>query len=149
LPKVQAKRYYSLEKRREHKKNKGQVLTPPAPYRSWLEADVAASLRKLKRKFKYEQTKLSYVVPAQLHTYTPDFELDNGIIVETKGRWTAADRKKMGLIFEQHPEKDIRMLFALDNKISKNSRTKYSDWCEKRGIKYAIGAAVPQEWLDE
>jgi hypothetical protein len=148
-PRVLAKKHYSTEQRKKHRKDTGQVLLPPKPYKSWLEAGVANALKALKKKFQYEEVKLQYVVPAQVHTYTPDFKLDNDIIVETKGRWKAEDRKKMGLIYEQHPELDIRMLFATDNKISKNSKTRYSDWCEKRGIKYAIGTEVPKEWLDE
>lgn len=69
--------------------------------------------------------------------------------IEIKGRFTAQDRKKMSLIIEQHPELDIRMLLAKDNKISKNSRTKYSTWCTKRNIKFHVGTEVPQEWLEE
>ena len=124
-------------------------MIPPKPFRSWLEADVAKALNILGVTFEYEPFKIHYVIPAQSHTYTPDFTLPNGIIVETKGRWTSADRKKMSLVIEQNPELDIRMLFALDNKISPNSRTKYSDWCEKRDIKYAVGTAVPEAWINE
>ena len=149
LQRVRAKKYYSPIARKKYKQQKQKVLTPQEPYRSWLEADVAKALHMVSVKFEYEPFKIHYVIPAQAHTYTPDFELDNGIIVETKGRWTSADRKKMGLVIEQNPEMDIRMLFALDNKISPNSRTKYSTWCEKRDIKYAIGAEVPQEWINE
>jgi hypothetical protein len=129
-------------------KRKGKNLNAPAPYRSWLEADTAYQLKKQKIKFEYETQKIVYVVPAQTHVYTPDFVLPNGIIVETKGIWSADDRKKMGLIKEQHPDIDVRMVFGLDNKISKNSKTRYSTWCEKRGIKYAIGS-IPEEWLHE
>jgi len=99
--------------------------------------------------FYYEAITVHYVVPARVHTYRPDFPLENGIIVETKGRWTSADRKKMGFVMEQNPELDIRMLFALDNKIAAKSKLRYSDWCEKRGIKYAIGNKVPKAWLKE
>lgn len=99
--------------------------------------------------FTYEEDTLHYVVPAQTHTYRPDFKLPNGVFVETKGRWTAQDRKKMSLVIEQHPELNIHMLFALDNKISPNSRTCYSDWCTKRGIVHAFGTEVPKEWLRE
>ena len=129
---------------------KGKGLKPPEPYRSWLEADVAQDLKKKGVKFEYEATHLPYVEPATVRKYTPDLILNNGdLIVEIKGRWTAHDRRKMGFVIEQNPDKDIRMLFAIDNKISKNSKTRYSDWCRKRGIKYAIGTAVPEEWLNE
>ena len=150
LPRIQAKRYYSPVARKKYKEQKSKILLPPAPYKSWLEADVAQDLKKNKIPFEYEATRLNYVVPAQVHSYTPDFEMKkNQIIIETKGRWDSGDRKKMGLVIEQHPELDIRMLFALDNKISPRSKTRYSDWCKRRGIKYAIGTSVPTEWREE
>jgi len=131
-------------------RRKGKRLGPPEPYRSWLEADVAHALKKAKVKFEYETEKLAFVEPAQVRTYTPDLILGHGqMYVEIKGRFTALDRKKMSLVIEQNPQLDIRMLLAKDNTISKNSRTRYSTWCSKRGIKYAIGTEVPQEWLDE
>jgi hypothetical protein len=129
--------------------DKRKGLNPPEPFRSWLEADVAHDLSEQGVDFEYESETIIYVVPAQTHRYTPDIKLPNGIIVEVKGRWTAIDRKKMGLVLEQNPDKDIRILFAIDNKISKNSRTRYSTWCKRRGIKYAIGRAIPKEWLEE
>lgn len=141
--KHRAKRYYTLERR------KGKNWLPPEPYRSWLEADVAEQLRKSQAEIRYEEENLFYSIPATPHRYIPDFILPNGIVVEVKGRWTSHDRRKMGYVIEQNPDRDIRMLFAADNKISRTSRTRYSDWCEKRDIKYAIGRAVPAEWLEE
>jgi hypothetical protein len=78
--------------------------------------------------------------------YTPDFFLDNGVIIETKGRFTAADRRKHIAVREAHPELRIVMLFMRDNKIHKNSNTYYSDWCMSHDIEYAIGHPL-QEWL--
>jgi hypothetical protein len=137
------KRYLSPKTRR------GKGYAPPEPYRSWLEADVAQDLKRKKVDFEYETFTIPYVVPTTIRTYKPDIRLPNGIIVEIKGRWTAHDRSKMGYVIEQNPELDIRMLFAADNKISKNSRTRYSTWCSKRGIVYAVGTAIPEEWLNE
>ena len=140
----QASRYLSPSAR------KGKGLLPPDPYRSWLEADVAQDLKKQKVKFEYETERLAFVVPAKTRTYKPDLILFNGdLIVEVKGRWTAHDREKMAYVIEQHPDRDIRILFHKDNTISKNSKTRYSSWCKRRGIKYAIGDKVPDEWLEE
>lgn len=141
--KARATRYYSPAER------KGKQMLPPDPFRSWLEADVTHVLDVQRIPYRYEPEKLIYVEPSKTRTYTPDLILDNGIIVEIKGRWTAHDRRKMGYVTEQNPDRDIRMLFALDNKISKQSRTRYSDWCRKRNIKYTIGKEVPCEWLEE
>lgn len=57
----------------------------------------------------------------------------------------------MALVIEQNPDKDIRFLFMRDNKIQKTSKMRYSDWCEKRGIKCYVSedGHVPEEWLNE
>jgi len=95
--------------------------------------------------------KVQYVVPAKKRTYSPDFILPNGIIVEAKGKLDRAVREKMALVMEQNPHLDIRLLFMRDNKITRTSKTRYSDWCEKRGIKYAIDeqGRIPEEWIKE
>jgi len=79
--------------------------------------------------------------------YTPDFFLSNGVVIETKGRFTAADRRKMVAVRESHPDLDIKMLFMRDNKIHKNSQTKYSDWCVQHQFDYHVGKEVPERWL--
>lgn len=132
------------------KERKGKRLQPPEPYRSWLEADVANGLTERKIDFEYETKKITYVEPLKVRTYTPDLILfDEELIIEVKGRWTAIDRRKMGEVLEQNPELNIKMLFHKDNTISRNSRTRYSDWCRKRQIDYHIGIDVPQEWIDD
>lgn len=74
-------------------------------------------------------------------------EILSGLIVETKGRFTAADRKKHLLIKEQHPDLDIRFLFQRSaSRLSKKSKTTYADWCRKHGFQFA-DKVVPEEWL--
>jgi len=81
--------------------------------------------------------------------YTPDFLLPNGIIIETKGRFTPADRMKHLAIQKQHPNLDIRFVFSNSkSKLRKGAKTTYADWCDKNGFLYA-DKDVPQEWLDE
>jgi len=96
----------------------------------------------------YEPHYIPYVEPAKAKRYTPDFILENGIIIEAKGRFTAFDRAKHLLLRDQYPDEDIRFIFQYDNKISRTSKTRYSDWCEKHGFKYAI-REVPDEWVNE
>ncbi len=79
--------------------------------------------------------------------YTPDFFLSTGIIIEAKGRFTAADRRKMLAVKADHPELQLVICFMRDNKIRKNSQTKYSDWCEANGFDYSIGT-VKEEWIN-
>ena len=118
-------------------------------FRSGLEEKVAEYLTSKGVKFTFETMKIPYVKPETKHTYTPDFILDNGIIIETKGRWLLDDRKKHLLIRKQHPNLDIRILFQNANaKISKGSKTSYADFCEKHGIPYAH-REIPVAWLKE
>jgi hypothetical protein len=79
--------------------------------------------------------------------YTPDFFLANGVVIETKGRFTALDRKKALAILEQWPDVDYRLVFQRDNKLSKSSGTRYSTWAESKGIPWHIGRRVPKEWM--
>ena len=116
-------------------------------YRSGLEDKVAKQLELQGVKVEYETTKIKYVVPESLHTYTPDFVLPNGIIVETKGRFVVADRKKHLLVQQQYPDLDIRFVFSNSKtKISKGSKTSYADWCNKNGFTFA-DKEVPEQWL--
>jgi hypothetical protein len=118
-------------------------------YRSGLEDTIANQLDMMRVKYKYEELKISYTVPESKHKYTPDFQLPNGIIVETKGRFVTADRKKHLLVKQQHPELDIRFVFSNPRcKISKVSKTTYADWCDKYGFKYSA-KMIPEEWINE
>ncbi len=117
-------------------------------YRSGLEKSVNASLKNRKCKAKYECFKIEWEDLAY-RTYTPDFLLPNGIIIETKGRFTVEDRRKHLNIKQQHPNLDIRFVFTNSRcKIRKGSKTTYADWCVKNGFQYA-DKDVPQEWIDE
>ena len=118
------------------------------PCRSTTESKVFEDLQDRCVPFEYETTTLTYTTPAVEHKYIPDFKIGN-IFVEFKGWFKPEDRVKMLLVTTQHPELDIRMLFMKDCKLYKDSDTKYSDWCNKYGIKYAIGSTVPQEWIEE
>jgi hypothetical protein len=115
-------------------------------YRSGLEESVAEQLENAGMPYFYETTKIEYDVK-ETRKYTPDFILPNGIIVETKGRFVAADRKKHLLIRSQHPFIDIRFVFSNSKqKISKGSKTTYADWCDKFEFKYA-DKQIPEDWL--
>jgi hypothetical protein len=135
MKKVYSKRYHAIKN----------------GFRSGLEETIANQLTEKSVSYEYEEKKntVKYVVPASNHTYLPDFKLPNGIIVETKGRFVLADRKKHALIKEQHPELDIRFVFSNSNaKLSKGSKTTYAMWCDKLGIKYA-DKSIPDSWLSE
>lgn len=129
-------------------------------YRSGFEERVAADLEGRGIKFEYEPFSIEYQKPVRkaecaacggadvvrTHVYTPDFVLrKSGVIIECKGWFKATDRTKMLAIKKSRPELDIKMLFAEDKWTTKNKLTKYSGWCDKNGIDWAIGG-VPDEW---
>lgn len=117
-------------------------------YRSGLEDRISDQLKSLSVPFEYEKLKIKYEVN-EVRTYTPDFKLPNGIIVESKGRFVAADRKKHLLVRVQNPFLDIRFVFSNSKaKISKGSKTTYADWCDKHGFLYA-DKLIPEEWISE
>lgn len=129
-------------------KNKKQAARALG-YRSGFEVDIDESLKQQGIDGEYEKHVIQYIKPATKHKYHPDFKLPNGIFIETKGRFTAADRKKHLLIKDQNPELDIRIVFQNSKtKISKSSKTTYADWCTKYGILYA-DKTIPAEWINE
>lgn len=99
--------------------------------------------------FTYETLKIPYTIPASPHTYTPDFVLENGVIIESKGLFSVEDRKKHLLVKAQHPEYDIRFVFQNPHaRLYKGSPTTYAMWAEKNGFKWAK-KTIPEEWLKE
>ena len=116
-------------------------------FRSGLEDKVSQQLLDEGVPVKYEEMYIEYTRPQSSHKYTPDFELPNGIIIETKGRFMVADRKKHLLIKAQHPELDIRFVFSNSKaKLNKGSKTTYALWCTKHGFEFA-DRLIPRAWL--
>lgn len=129
-------------------------------YHSGFEELIAAQLEAAGVKFKYEDKAYNYFLPVyqsvckecgskdvqKKHRYTPDFFLENGVVLEVKGYFKTKDRKILKAMREQHPEIDLRAVFLYDNKLNKKSETRYSDWCKQNDIQYAI-KKVPPEWI--
>jgi hypothetical protein len=105
--------------------------------------------------YSYESVtlKYKYIIPAREKTerYTPDFPITTKsgktIYIETKGILTAENRKKY-LRVRDLLGIDLRFVFQKNNKIYKGSNTKYSEWAEKNGFKWAM-KTIPDEWLNE
>ena len=117
-------------------------------YRSGLEIKISDYLKELNVKFVYEGIKIEWEDLAY-RTYTPDFVLHNGIIIETKGRFTAADRRKHLAIKKQHPKLDIRFVFTNSkSKLRKGAKSSYADWCIKYDFRY-YDRIIPEDWLKE
>jgi len=122
--------------------------TTSSRYRSGLEELVINNLTQRNVRFKYEQLVLMWLKPRTEHKYTPDIELDNGIIIEIKGHLKREDRMKHLLIKQQFPKVDLRFVFGNSkNKIYKQSKTTYADWCRKNGFQFA-DKVIPKEWTN-
>lgn len=87
-----------------------------------------------KHNLRYETKSLPYTI---VHRYTPDWTVNDGTFIETKGLWTGADRTKIKTVLKQHPS--VKILMAFQNpkrKLSKTSSTTYADWCDRHGIQH-------------
>lgn len=130
------------------------------PLRSGLEREIHEQLTKSGIKFEYEPYKIPYrrrVVMGvcgkcgefnvyQRQNYLPDFVLENGVVIEVKGRLTARDRSKLLAVKSQHPEIDLRIIFGANNKLNKNKPKRYMNWASENNIKAAI-KMIPESWL--
>lgn len=120
-----------------------------ASYRSGLEVTLGDEIKAAGHQLRYELTRVAYVVPETRHHYKPDFTLDNGIVLEGKGMFTAEDRAKHLFVREQYPEMEIRFIFSAANaKITKGSNTTLADWCRKYGFQFAT-KHIPPAWFKE
>ena len=130
------------------RRSKVRIAAQKEGYRSNFEKQIADQAKKDSITYSYEppEGKIKWVDKEK--TYTPDFVLANGVIVEAKGRLTVHDRKKHLQIQAQHPDADIRFVFQYDNPITKGSKTRYTDWAEKNGFKWAM-KTIPKEWGKE
>lgn len=118
-------------------------------FRSGLEEKIGKVLSSLGVPFLFEAYEIPYVKPTTPHRYTADFFLENGIIIESKGRFLLEDRKKHLLVQKQHPDLDIRFVFSNSRtKLSKGAKSSYAQWCEKNNFMFA-DKVIPSVWLDE
>lgn len=111
-------------------------------FRSGFELNFAKDLKSRGIEYKYEEGLIHY---QQQRYYKPDFILDNGIVIETKGYFYSADRTKHRLIKKQHPDLDIRFVFMNPDSKGENSKLTNAQWCDKFGFKYAK-LTLPKEW---
>lgn len=117
-------------------------------YRSGLEVETARYLEERGYQYHYEKLKIEWEDHAY-RWFTPDFVLDNGIIIETKGLFSAEDRRKHIEVKRQHPHLDIRFVFSnASAKLYKGSKTTYRQWCEQQGFLWAH-RVIPLTWLEE
>lgn len=126
--------------------------------RSNFEHEVYQKLKSIVPKgavIEYESEKLTYTITAE---YTPDFVITfkdgSKLYIEVKGNGRQFDqnvKKKMIAVKEQHPDKDIRIVFYADGKIGQTRKDgtfmRQSDWAKKNKYTFSI-KDVPEDWLD-
>jgi hypothetical protein len=79
--------------------------------------------------------------------YTPDFRLNGYFLVETKGKYDASARSRMDDFVRSRPDIPVAMLFGADNWTTRTKTERYSGWCTKRGITFAVGDRIPESWI--
>jgi len=123
-------------------------------FRSKLEQKGAEQLTKAGIEWKYEKEKLDYVVPERKAKYLPDFVVGDGnnrLYLEFKGwPFEAEDRQKMIHVRDQHPEKDIRIVFHNANqKLYTKSKSTVGEWASEHGFAWSDKVIVPTSWIEE
>ena len=117
-------------------------------YRGTLEHGIVKELKKRRAKFEYETLKIRWE-EIMYRSYTPDFILRNGIIIEAKGRFLPRERVRAIAVKKQFPDLDIRFVFSNSkSKIYKGSNTTLADWCDEKGFLYH-DKIIPVSWIRE
>ena len=109
----------------------------------------------------YEAESIPYTVPAREARYIRDFHPPGtNIVIEAKGNFgglrgqgdmkknSAANRQKLILVKEQHPELDIRIVFdRASTKIYPGAKTTNGEWATDHGFKWSDKGVVPPAWI--
>ncbi len=117
-------------------------------YKSKFEAQIAAEIGD---RVQYEPDKLKFVQPPAQRVYIPDWKIADGVYIESKGKFTLDDRKKMAWVKEQYPRYRFYLLFQnAYNRITKRSRTTYAEWAENNGFEWGhFPDGIPQHWFEQ
>lgn len=136
-------------------------VTRKRTIRNDLEQGVEDQLRAAGLDPAYEAEAIPYTVPSRETTYLRDFRVPGtDIIIEAKGNFgglkgqgdmkrnSAANRQKLILVREQHPELDIRIVFdRATTKIYPGSPTTNGKWATDHGFAWSDKGVVPPAWI--
>ena len=120
--------------------------------RSKLELRFEDILKDFEVNYDYEVTKIPYTVPESKHTYTVDWTLLNGLLIETKGYLSDhRERYKYVLLKEQNPSLDLRFVFDNPNKLCGGTKMTHGAWATKYNFKWCSIKDVDQiqAWVKE
>ena len=98
----------------------------------------------------YEPDRLKFKQPEAIRTYIPDWKVKDKVYIETKGKLTVEDRKKMIWVKEQYPDHTFYIFFQNARvKLRKGSKTSYGDWATKAGFMWSdLRDGLPKKWLE-
>ena len=97
----------------------------------------------------YEVAELTYIVPAEKHTYTPDFTTiahdGHQVHFETKGRFRSkAEADKYIYVRDSNPGIDIRFVIMSDKTMMPRSKkTTMYEWLKKNGFQVYVWPNLP------
>jgi hypothetical protein len=95
-------------------------------FRSSWEANYARILNHLGVGWQYEPETFQV---GEAETYTPDFRLDDGTLIEIKGWWTESGKRKVELFREKHPEFTLQTITRTEYTVlSKQYRSLIANW---------------------
>jgi len=120
--------------------------------RSKLEERFESILKEFDVPYEYEVTKIDYIIPESSHTYTVDWTVLNGKLIETKGYLSDhSERRKYVLLKEQHPDLDLRFVFDNPNKLCGGTKMSHAKWAEKYNFRYCSIKDTEQikQWITE
>ncbi len=81
-------------------------------------------------------------------SYTPDFLLPNGTWIESKGRLTSANRRRLVAFKAAFPDVKLRIVFMADNLLYKGAKSRYGEWAKKAGFEFCVGISnIDQRWF--
>lgn len=117
----------------------------PLKLKGNFEKQIVGDLLNTSVPFSYEPHKIPYTLSLN---YIPDLYLsDKNLYIELKGVLDATTKQKMIAVKNQHPDKDIRIVFQrASNKLHPKSKLTYGDWAEKNGFIWA-DKRIPSDWL--
>lgn len=102
--------------------------------------------------YQYEGDKINYLVPESKHTYLVDWTLPNGLLLESKGYLSdLTERNKYILIKKQHPNIDLRFIFADPEKKCGGVKMTHKEYAVKNGFKYCSIRDIEtiKQWASE
>ena len=118
-------------------------------FKGKLEEQINQSLLDQGLGISYEGERFDYYLK---RWYTPDFLVKGQAFdfwIEVKGYWPSSRRNQFLCVLRNHPNLNIFVaLQSPHQRISKQSRTTYCQWCEKYGVAWCP-TPIPEDFLNQ